>query len=262
MKVCETSRVGLYQLLSFAFKKMGVRPKLAEIGVLKGENAKVMFDLFEPEQLYLVDPWAPYQGLHYFEEQPYYISENSEFVQGYFGGPINEPETFNKLYQQCLDRFQGSGNVSFVRQDSYKGLDQVKEALLRDYETDKLDLVYIDGNHEYNHVLRDLMYWQEFVSASGVLMLNDCCHNAAGFAINLGVLQAVITFIKQTDFYPILLTNTDWSDIVLVKKGSMMASMINEVVRNSNLGYVEVPHQLLGSMRVVNGAQRSNIIFD
>jgi len=109
--------------------------------------------------------------------------------------------------------------------------------------------------------LRDLLEWSELCAPDGVLMLNDCCHSPAGVRQNLGVLEAVGAFVKRSPFIPVLLTHTDWSDLVLCRSAGVMELLLDQVVRSIDLRYVEVPHQLLPAARVVQSAHGINISF-
>lgn len=50
-----------------------------------------------------------------------------------------------------------------------------------------------------------------------------------------------------------LMTNTDWSDIVLARKNARIAGTVNEIIQRSDLRYDEIPDQVLGAARIVNG---------
>jgi hypothetical protein len=106
------------------------------------------------------------------------------------------------------------------------------------------------------------MYYQELLAPNGVMLLNDCCHSPDGVKQNLGVLEAVTSFLRRKDFSPVALTNTDWSDLILARRDSVMEAAIDDAITNSKIPFVDVPSQLLPSARVVYGAQRKNISFN
>jgi hypothetical protein len=110
-------------------------------------------------------------------------------------------------------------------------------------------------------VLRDLMSWHTRVGIDGVIQMNDCCHSADAVKLNFGVLPALAEFVKRTDFVPVLMTNTAWSDVVLARSGSRIRALLDDVVLNSNVPFVDIPHQLLAASREVRGRQRSNLSF-
>ena len=262
VKVCMADRRGLFALLRATFKQLDCSPLIAEIGVLRGDNARALHRALGPGHMWLVDPWKAYERFHYpFDERPPYIAAESTFSD-YFGGSLLEQATFDDLYDQCVAAFQDETNVTFVRQDSIKGLDTVVAQLEeRSPPRKHLDLAYIDADHQYEYVLRDLMLWGEHIAPEGILMLNDCCHSENGLAQNLGVLEAVSHFVKRSDFVPLVLTNTDFSDVILARHGSAAQQHVDRLLEHSIIPFVEVPDSLLPAARVKRGDKRVNLSF-
>jgi len=257
MKVCHCDRNYFYQILGVAFKALKVRPRVAELGVLRGENAARLQQALEPQTLLLVDSWSsaatalsgnPFKDLPWIDPPKVY--------HAYYGGDLGEQATFDRLYEECRQRFTGHSNVEIFRQSTDDALHTLKNR-----KEPVLDLIYIDANHQYEWILRDLLLWSELCAPDGVLMLNDCCHSAAGIRQNLGVLEAVGSFVKRSDFVPVLLTHTDWSDLILCRKAGVMELLLDQVISNIDLRYVEVPHQLLPAARVVQSVHGYNISF-
>jgi hypothetical protein len=58
---------------------------------------------------------------------------------------------------------------------------------------DKLDFVYIDGNHNYNEVRQDIEAWWPLVTANGILAGHDYDHT------HPGVMDAVHEFARDKD---------------------------------------------------------------
>ncbi|BAO80671.1 SAM-dependent methyltransferase [Serpentinimonas raichei] len=258
MKVCHCDRQYFYQILGVAFKALKVRPRVAELGVLRGENAARLQQALEPQTLLLVDPWssaATALATHPFEDTLPWI-DPPQVYHSYYGGDLGEQATFDRLYEECRQRFAGHSNVEILRQSADAAL-----RTLKNRKEAALDLIYIDANHQYEWILRDLLLWSELCAPDGILMLNDCCHSAAGIRQNLGVLEAVGSFVKRSDFIPVLLTHTDWSDLILCRKAGVMELLLDQVISNIDLRYVEVPHQLLPAARVVQCANGYNISF-
>lgn len=258
MKICNVDRNIFYKVLAAAFSGMKVAPDIAELGVLRGDNAMEMYKKISPRHMFLIDGWSKSINETYspFEQLPKWVSPIESFGP-YFGGPMDQQLTFDALHKQCVDKFAKFPNVTIIRADT---LDAIPE-ISKHSEFEMLDLVYVDANHQYEYVLRDLMYYEELVKQEGVLMLNDCCHSESGMRQNLGVLEAVTHFIKRTDFIPVAMTHTDWSDVILVRNNSRIKGVIHELILNSNISYVEVPYQMISAAKVVAGAQRLNISF-
>ena len=248
MKVLIGGRHLVYQILSLCFAKLQVRPKIAELGVLKGDNAAAIDEALRPSALLLVDAWSAKAAQSFAQR-----NHDKTWVEQYYGGPLLEQETYDKLFQAVSDRFSGKAHVSIIRSNSRDALPALRQH-------GKFDMVYVDADHEYEQVFSDLVTYQELVGPHGVIQLNDCCHSALGVSINLGVLEAVVKFCKVSDFCPAILTNTDFSDLLLVRRNSRIASLVHEEVNAHELLYVEIPEQLLGAARVING-KSTNLSF-
>lgn len=173
------------------------------------------------------------------------------------GGALSEQSTFDQLYLATKKLFTADDNVSILRQGTKEG----RLTISQRYPNLKFDLIYIDASHQFETVFDDLMLYKDLVSDLGCIQLNDCCHSAAGIRQNLGVLEASVKFIKMTDFTPIAITNAEWSDILLVRKGNPLSSAISNSIVSSGVAYVEIPPQLLGNLQVINGV-RPNLSFN
>lgn len=258
MKVCATTREGLYQVLAAVFNAFDRETAIAELGVLRGENAERLQQVFAPESLTLVDSWSAVSQKAYspFDELPSWVSPPETFAY-YFGGSPLEQATWDRLYEECRQRFDGQAEVHLVRQDTHAAYEAVRSRCAGR----GLDLLYVDASHQYEYVLRDLLTWQDLVRPDGVLMLNDACFSRKGAMQNLGVLEALGNFMKRSDFVPVAMTNTDFSDVVLVRKGSYMVEALDTALGNSDVPWVELPPQFITAARVVNGHHRANLSF-
>lgn len=258
MKVCHTHRENLYTLLGALFQIMEKRPIVAELGVLRGENALKIHSALSPEKMVLIDSWSKAANDAYspFDQLPPWVAPVDTYAY-YYGGSLHDQQTWDKLYEECRERFTHLPEVTIIRSETIGAIEKIRQ------ETDisKFDLVYIDANHQYEYILRDLMYYQDLVAEDGFIMLNDCCHSLNGTKQNLGVLEALGSFIKRSDFIPVAMTNTDWSDVILVRKNSMLVQLMDMALTNSDVPYVEIPYQLITAARVVYGSQQHNISF-
>ncbi len=258
MKVCNVDRNTFYRVLNALFLAFDIKPLIAELGVLRGNNALSMYSALSPQKMVLIDSWSPDANEAYcaFETLPPWV-EPIETYADYYGGPMHEQKTWDALYHECATKFANMPNVTLIRSSTIDAIEQIKPLT----GIDQFDLVYIDANHQYEYILRDLMYYQNLVAPEGFMMLNDCCFSPSGTLQNLGVLEALSSFIKRSNFIPVALTNTDWSDVILVRKGSQMEIAVDTVFTQSDIPFVDVPHPLISAARVIYGKQRTNISF-
>jgi hypothetical protein len=259
MKVVIADRQLIFHVLNACFVNLQISPRIAELGVLKGDNAAAMDQILRPSALFLVDAWSAAEMKKYIERskgKEWVTVSQSPLVEGYYGGSVLEDATFDRLFKVASERFGGKPHVKIIRSNTREGFDRLREA----GGGRALDMIYVDANHEYEEVFLELMTYQKLLGPDGVIQLNDCCHSLEGLAQNFGVLEAVVKFCKFTDFYPAVLTNTDWSDVLLLRRGSRLVPVIDQVFATNDITYIGVPEQLLGAVRVNSGA-RKNLSF-
>lgn len=112
----------------------------AEIGVEQGVFAQVI--CHTAQKLYCVDAWRAYRGYRDHTRQ-------------------GKLDNFFNITKQRLQPY----NVEYIRKFS---MDAVK-----DFEDESLDFVYIDANHDYEHVLEDVTQWARKVRKGGVVAGHD-----------------------------------------------------------------------------------------
>jgi predicted O-methyltransferase YrrM len=253
MKILQGNRVLIYQIADAAFKTSNISPSIIELGVLDGANAEVINQILSPKELVLIDGWSTDSFKDYETNNDHrsWVNDMTEY-SGYFQGSPKEQSTFDQLYKKTIDRFEGKQNVRVIKGSSRSAMQAL--AKLR---PEKFDLIYVDAGHQYETVLDDLMDYSELLKDDGFFQMNDCCHSPDGLKLNLGVLEATIKFCKIKDFVPVLVCNTDWTDVLLVKKNSRMIDVVDQIVMNNALAFVEIPHQLLGALTVRYGKTRN-----
>lgn len=263
MKVVHLTRNDFYVILGVAYKALNTNPRLMEVGVLRGLNAVDMHreisQSIAPSLLVLIDSWSAEitKGWNAFEgATPPWLSP-PEAKNAYYGGSVFEQATYDRLYAECVENVKDLPNVKILRHSSIAALDHIAQCA----GPEKFDLCYVDATHQYEYVLRDLMYYQDHVGENGCLMLNDCCHSPSGMQMNFGVLEAVTNFLKRAPFRPVALTSTDFSDLIMVRNGSKIGELLDSIFVNNAISYVEVPDQLLPAAKVIQGPQKVNISF-
>ena len=130
-----------------------------EIGTDKGINARNILSVLDIKMLYLVDDYQPvkYESGLYFDWSPHY-----------------------KIAAQTLKNYRNQ--IKFIIKKSDKAVGDVP---------DNLDFVYIDGNHDYNFVKRDIELYYSKVKNGGVIGGHDFS------TASLGVCKAVVEFAKR-----------------------------------------------------------------
>ena len=177
--------MSLYKLFKKYAPKNEIRPMIAfvkklnktgligcEIGVREGYNAVNILQNLNIKKLYLVDPYLPY-----------YIKEKGE---------TRDPSNTERACRKRLILF--GNRAIFIKEKSEDAIKQIK---------DELDFVYIDGNHAYEFVKRDLELYYPKVKVGGVIGGHDFKPKYYGVA------KAVLEFTEKNELKPYG-KGTDW----------------------------------------------------
>ena len=127
----------------------GVEVKaFAEVGVYRGVNAQILQALFQEALMYLIDPWQIYSDYLSVEAMPM----------------TRQNEEMEKAYAEVVGKFALNPKVEIIRKTSLEASKRFSK---------ELDLVFIDGNHEYAYVKEDIQIWSSKVRAGGILAGHD-----------------------------------------------------------------------------------------
>jgi c-di-AMP phosphodiesterase-like protein len=130
--------------------------KGVEVGVLNGDYSEKIYNYYSKKfdfNLYLVDPWKSF----------------SDYDQ----------KILDVCYKNVYKKFKNIKKIKILKQTS--------EQASKNFDNESLDFVYIDGNHEYNHVSKDLNLWFPKLKSHGVLFGDD-------YSRSYGVHKAVNEF--------------------------------------------------------------------
>lgn len=130
--------------------------KSVEVGVLNGDYSEKIYNYYRNKfdfEFYLVDPWKSF----------------SDYDQ----------KTLDQCYKNVINKFKNIKKVKILKQTS--------EQASKKFLMQSLDFVYIDGNHEYNYVLKDLRLWFPKLRSHGILFGDD-------YSRSYGVHKAVNKF--------------------------------------------------------------------
>ena len=129
-------------------------PSILEIGVHKGDFSKELFTNLNPKKLILVDPWISFDDAIYKDSLYGNSHETGQKIQDQYFQDITK--YFN---QEILDN-----KIEIYRSTSDEFF------LANNY---KFDLIYIDGNHLFNFVKKDILNSLDFLSDNGIIVLDD-----------------------------------------------------------------------------------------
>jgi len=156
----ENNYLGIFEPINFNQKRMPiVLPRMqrlhlarlfgelgykvgAEIGVCKGGYSKCLWRSNPTATIYSIDPWEAYD--RYYE--PY------------------TPELIELCYETAKKKLAKTGCI-IIREYSM-------EALYH-FDDESLDFVFIDGNHEFQHVTNDIAEWSRKGRVGGIVSGHD-----------------------------------------------------------------------------------------
>ncbi len=136
-----------------------------EIGVYKGEHAKSMLEQLDIDRLILIDPYQP-------------------------GKYCQKPVEAFKCMEKNLQKFKEK--VQLIKATSDEAIKLVPN---------DLDFVYVDGNHDYEFVKRDLINYSAKLKPNGVIGGHDFNNDF------LDVIRAVCEFSQGQELH---VESADW----------------------------------------------------
>jgi len=113
--------------------------KGVEIGTWRGDHAKVMADNINNIDLTCIDPWTEYSWHNQAEQDGY--------------------------YEQTKRNLSPYPNVKILRMASM--------AALPLFEDTSLDFVHIDGNHDFDYAVMDIICWHKKLKHGGIMAVHD-----------------------------------------------------------------------------------------
>jgi hypothetical protein len=139
-----------------------------EIGTYKGVNAKEIIKNLNIKTIYLIDPYDNYEKIYQ-----------------------NEMSLIKKEARKRLKKY--IKRIIWIEKFSDDAIKDIP---------DEIDFIYIDGNHEYEYVKKDMEnYWKK-VKKRGIM----AGHDIASFP---GVGKAFVEFCYENKLTPHI-TRTDW----------------------------------------------------
>lgn len=146
-----------------------------EIGVYEGDFSSQILQRKNPRKLHLVDPWE-------------YVPE---YEDAWYGGSDTTQKEMDEKYEKVkrdFDEYIKKGIVEVHRKTSSNAVST--------FDDSSIDWVYIDGNHLYEYVLRDLINYHSKMKDDGLIMGDD--YDLEGWWNN-GVKKAVDEFVEDKE---------------------------------------------------------------
>ena len=205
MLLCPITRM---QLLTILPQQAAV----AEIGVAEGEFSQEIVKACNPRSLHLIDPWVSQTREDYLKD----------------GNNVDKIEQ-DRRYRFVRDTFAGDRRVSVMRAFSYDAAPTFADR--------SLDWVYVDAVHSYDGALADLRDFAPKVTDDGLILGHDFANHPAALEMDFGVIPAVETFLAETGYTLLLLTDESYPTFVIAKNpDSPAASRLMQIILN------QVPH--------------------
>jgi len=158
--------------LASMFKDKGLNIGV-EVGTYKGEFAEVLCQKNENLVLKTIDPYR------ILFEEPWTVK-------------FEEMEGMENLYSSASKRL-ASYKCQIIKKESLEAV--------RDFDYESIDFVYIDGSHEFDYVMADIIEWGKRVKKGGIISGHDYCRCYEG------VVLAVNTYAKAHNIDVLKLTN-------------------------------------------------------
>lgn len=172
--------VGIFprHAVRFAKKHFGNRPlTIVEIGTFEGKHAESILKELKTERFFVVDPYDDYSD--YAESEPRTVTR------------------LKKAQEKAKERLKDySDKITWIKKNSDKAVSDIP---------DDLDFVYIDGNHEYEYVLKDMENYYNKLKTNGILAGHDITHER----FNKDVFKALKEFSNKYNVDPYV-SRTDW----------------------------------------------------
>lgn len=214
----------------------------AEIGVAEGAYSAAILAAAQPEELHLIDPWSHLEaGSDLLEAGQLLTAVDEARTRGdKFDAP--PPNSYgDEDYAKVVARFEGDPRVRLHRQYSYKAVAGFDEGFF--------DFVYIDGNHHYEFVLRDLQDFAARLKPGGLMFGHDFFEDAFAREENYGVVDAVSAFLKRSDFRFLMLTSEPFSTFCLARSLDGFAAAFLRNVLESDVEMIEIPDAFANNYR-------------
>ena len=181
----------------FLLQKIPKKSEGVEIGVHEGNFSERILEIVLPKKLYLIDPWK--------------LEQDEVYDESYYGKKkIVNQNIMDERFHNVRKRFEKEiKNNQIIIKRGYS------EEILKDFHNDSLDWVYIDGNHLYEFVKKDLELCFMKIKNGGYICGDD--YNDGGWWKG-GVKKAVDEFVSSNNKIKVIEIKAD--QFILQKKAN------------------------------------------
>ena len=145
------------ELVSRLIKNKLVLKRGAEIGVWKGDTSDYLLRKHTKIKLICVDPYRLYD--HYAKYHHHDICQTQKL--------------YDEMYEKIRNRLGKYGNRVIWKRD-------LSEDAATTVDDESLDFVFIDGNHGYEYVDKDIKAWLSKIRKGGIMIGHDFGSNKDG----------------------------------------------------------------------------------
>lgn len=151
---------------------------MVEVGCYAGESTLMFVKSNKIKHLYAIDPWCN--------------DRNSLWCTNIQKTPLTQKK--KKIVDRVFGNMEWAEQSFDVRMGPYKNVTKLKMTLEQAMpHLPELDFVYIDGDHSYEAVLKDIMNSKKIIKPSGIIAGHDYNKNC------LGVVKAVNESFEKSD---------------------------------------------------------------
>lgn len=226
----------------------------AEVGVFAGDFAAAILDRAKPRELHLVDAWR-FVGYDWRNLPPHVPQSQYDAFARYLkdAEPAwdgDDPsDGLALLHRRVVDRFSDDSRVRIAR-----GL---SSEVLATYPDGYFDFLYLDADHDYHPVLSDLWGARRTLAKGGLILGHDFDMDRRHRWSNHAVIEAVMSFCKQSGFKLVALSADLGSTFVLAENppSPFVRAFLGRLLA-MKAQIIEIPQEIAWNYRrvVVRGA--------
>lgn len=178
----------------FLSENLKQKSKIVEIGTLAGDFAYHILKEYNPETLLLIDIFG---------------QEDT----GVYGKETDSKKRFNSETHESWvrERFKEYGNVEIKCSKGFQELANYQKSLLKNSywgsDDHLFDFIYLDSNHNYSNILKELFSAEPLIKVGGFIGINDYMingifteeifNNSRWQDVSYGTMQATSFFLSK-----------------------------------------------------------------